>query len=136
MKKKLLLVLAIIINTGYICLAQPQENRASKAEAIQIAYLTKELNLSPEEAQKFWPVFNNYRQELLSTRKDKSDDEMEMEERVLNIRKKYKPEFKRVLGNDQRVNKLYQAERNFREMLKKELMKRRGLNRQGLGRFD
>jgi hypothetical protein len=136
MKKKLFLFLAIIINSSYICLAQPQETRASKAEAIQIAYLTKELDLTPEEAQKFWPVFNNYKQELLSSRKAGSPGEIEMDEKILNIRKKYKPEFKRVLGNETRVNKLYQAEKNFRDMLKKELMKRRGQGRQSLGRFD
>jgi hypothetical protein len=136
MKKKLFLLLAFTINVSYICLAQPQDNKPSKAEAIQIAYLTKELDLTPEEAQKFWPVFNNYKQEMLSTRKGGSHDEVEVEEKTLNIRKKYKTEFKRVLGNDQRVNKLYQAEKNFRDMLKKELMKRRGQDRRGLGRFD
>ena len=130
MKKKLILLLAFIINLSYICLAQPDDNKTSKAEAVQIAYLTKQLDLTPEEAQNFWPVFNNYKQELINTRRTIRNDEIEFEEKVVGIRKKYKPEFKRVLGNEQRVNKLFQADKNFRDMLRKELMERRG-NRGG-----
>jgi phosphoglycolate phosphatase-like HAD superfamily hydrolase len=126
MKKKVILLFAFIINLGYICFAQPQERNGNKAEAIQIAYLTKELDLTPDEAQKFWPVFNNYKQEMIATRRENSDDEIALEEKVINVRKKYKPDFKRILGSDQRVNKLFQADKNFREMLRKELMKRRG----------
>lgn len=129
MKKKVILLLAFITNLSYICFAQP-EDKTNKAEAVQIAYLTKQLDLTPEEAQKFWPVFNHYKQEIISTRRASRNDEVEMEEKIVNIRKKYKPEFKRVLGNDQRVNKLFQADKNFRDMLRKELMERRG-NRGG-----
>ena len=34
------------------------------SEALKIAYITNRLNLSPEEAQKFWPIYNNYSVEL------------------------------------------------------------------------
>ncbi|WP_207495024.1 hypothetical protein [Aridibaculum aurantiacum] len=129
MKKKLFILLAFITNLSYICFAQPDDGR-NKAEAVQIAFLTKELGLTPDEAQKFWPVFNNYKQEIIATRRSTRNDEIELEEKVVNIRKKYKPEFKKVLGNDQRVNKLFQADKNFRDMLRKELMERRG-NRGG-----
>lgn len=125
MKKNSILFLVFFLNLSYICFAQPQD-RGSKAEAVQIAYLTKELDLSPEEAQKFWPVFNNYKQEIVQTRRGSGNDQIEMEERIVGIRKKYKPEFRKVLGNEQRVNKLFQADKNFRDMLRKELMERRG----------
>ena len=29
-----------------------------KLQAMEMAFITKELNLTPDEAQKFWPVFN------------------------------------------------------------------------------
>ena len=134
MKKKIVLLLAFIINLSYICFAQPQGNKGNKAEAIQIAYLTKELDLTPEEAQKFWPIFNSYKQEMIAARKENSTDELESQEKVLNISKKYKPEFKKVLGTDQRVNNLFQADKNFREMLRKELMRRKE-QRQNLRQF-
>ncbi len=122
--KKIILIFAFIINVGYICLAQGEGSRASKVEAVQIAFLTKELDLSPEEAQRFWPVFNNYKQEIITARKQHTA-EIELEENILNVRKKYQGEFKKVLGSDQRVNKLFQADKNFKEMLRKELMERR-----------
>ena len=125
MKKKVILLFAFIINVSYICFAQSEGSKASKVEAVQIAFLTKELDLTPDEAQKFWPVFNNYRQELVQARKSNTQ-EIEADESILNIRKKYKPEFKKVLGSDQRVNKLYQADKNFKDMLRKELLERRG----------
>ena len=36
----------------------------NRLEALKIAYITKRLDLSPEEAQKFWPIYNQYAEEL------------------------------------------------------------------------
>jgi hypothetical protein len=124
MKKKITLLLAIWINISYICLAQSGDGRVPKAEEIQKTYLTKELSLTPEESPKFFSTYNNYRNEIKATRKDKGDDELEFEESVLAVRKKYKPEFKSILGSDERVNKIFVAEKNFKEILRKELLKR------------
>ena len=90
MLKNLIILLAFSLNLNYICLAQQPEDKQNRAEAIQAAYLTKELGLSKEEAQRFWPIFNNYKEELRKARQERTD-EIEFEERVLNIRKKYKP---------------------------------------------
>jgi hypothetical protein len=130
MKKYLLLVL-IFAGTALISYAQPAE-QLKKLEAIQIAFLTKELNLTTDEAQKFWPVYNNYRSELLKVVKDNRDaDVLEKDELVLNIRKKYKPEFKKVLSSDDRVNKIFKVELAFKQMLKKELQNRQNNRRFG-----
>lgn len=130
MKKYLLLVL-IFVGTALISYAQPAE-QLKKLEAIQIAFLTKELNLTTDEAQKFWPVYNNYRSELLKVVKDNRDaDVLEKDELVLNIRKKYKPEFKKVLSSDDRVNKIFKVEVAFKQMLKKELQNRQQNRRFG-----
>jgi len=123
--KKILLSTLILLNISYFCFAQG-ENRKNRIEAIQIAYLTKELSLTSDEAQKFWPVYNEYRDEMMAARKETREDEVLFEEKVVNVRKKYKGEFKKVLGTDQRVNQVFVAEKSFREMLRKELMKRRG----------
>ncbi|MCY7420528.1 MAG: hypothetical protein LH478_02165 [Chitinophagaceae bacterium] len=128
--KKILLLTLFLLNINYFCYSQA-ENRRNNIEAIQIAYLTRDLSLSVEEAQKFWPVYNEYRDELLAVRKEVRNDEVLFEEKVLNIRKKYKTDFKKVLGTDQRVNQVFVAEKSFRELLRKELMKRRG-NKQNL----
>lgn len=37
-----------------------REEHREKIKAMKVAYFTQELNLSPELAQKFWPVYNKY----------------------------------------------------------------------------
>jgi len=128
MKKRLSLLLAICINISYICYSQDESGNFQKAQTLQIAYITKELSLTPDESQKLFPVYNNYLEEVRSARKEKKDDQIALEEKVLNIRKKYREDFKRILGSDDRVNKLFVAEKDFRDLLRKELIKR-GINR-------
>ena len=41
---------------------QQQQGDGGRLKAYQIAYLTNKLNLKPEEAQRFWPVFNQYQE--------------------------------------------------------------------------
>ena len=45
---------------------------------------------------------------------------------TLNIRKKYKNDFKKALGSDERVNKAMGADRAFMSMIKDELQNRKG----------
>ncbi len=117
--KKIILLLSFIVGLSYFANAQPP-----KVQAIFVAYATKELNLTSEEAEKFWPVYNQYFEELKKVRQENKSDELVFEEKALNIRKKYKPEFKKVLNDDARVNKVYVLEKNFKEMLRKEIQKR------------
>ncbi|MCW3108294.1 MAG: hypothetical protein JWQ09_2800 [Segetibacter sp.] len=123
MKKKLTLILVVLININYFCFAQPPQN-FKRADSLQVEYFTKELGLTSDESEKLWPVYNNYKNEIRSIRKQDQSDQIALEEKVLNIRKKYKDDFKIILGTDERVNKLFVAEKNFREMLRKELIKR------------
>ena len=62
--------------------AQPQggrpgeEQRKKEFERIQaekIAFITQELDLTPEEAQVFWPVYNQCWKEILAANKKKMD---------------------------------------------------------------
>lgn len=121
--KKIIFLLAFFVGLSYFCLAQP--NRAEKLEALKVAFITKELNLSSEEAQKFWPVYNGYFDELKKARQNNMEDQLKFEETALNIRKKYKPEFKKVLANDdKRVEKLYRLETEFIDRLRREIINR------------
>ena len=124
MKKKLTLLLVIFININYFCFAQAPEGNSKKAETALNAYLTKELALTPEEAEKFWPIYNSYSNEIRSAIKDYGNDQLKLEEKLLGIRKKYKNDFKKVLGTDERVNNVFVSEKKFKEMLKEELRER------------
>ncbi len=125
MKKKVYLLLVFFINISYICFGQPGEARAKKVEELQKAYLTEQLSLTPEETAKFFPIYDDYREELKNIKKDKGDDEIEYAEQVLAVRKKFKAQFKEVLGSDERVNKIFIADKNFKKILQEELDKRK-----------
>lgn len=111
------------------------EKKQQDIEALKVAFISKELDLTPDEAQKFWPVYNQYEKEIAGAVKG-NEDVLDRDEKVLNIRKKYKDQFSKVLGNQQRVNQLFNAQNKFRKLLIRALQQRqmkRGLkNRPGL----
>ena len=126
------IILFLICST--LCLqqsfAQPSQRPGGGgngvAESLKIAYITKELNLTSSEAEKFWPVYNAYVAEIKKAKKESTEtsDPLVLEEQILNIRKKYKDSFKKLLGSDERANKLYAAEINFGKMIRNEWQKR------------
>jgi hypothetical protein len=126
--KKIAFFIAFLILHNYFCLAQAGGN-GNKAEVLRKAYITKELNLKPDEAKKFWPLYSTYLSELRKARKDNLNDELQFDEAALGIKKKYKGEFKKVLIDEDRVNSVFTLERNYREILQKELQKRQKMRR-------
>ena len=93
---------------------------------LKMAFVTKQLSLTNEEAQKFWPVYYSYSTELRKTRQAKKNgDVLEMEEAMLNVRKKYRTEFKKVLNTDERVNKALTVDRDFLNVVRKEVQQRK-----------
>lgn len=120
--------MALIFFWSVTTLAQEKQARpdGNRLEALKVAYLTKQLNLTPEEAQRFWPVYNKYTGEVKQLRMNKpSMDELDMEEKYIGIRKKYKPDFEKVLTGGDRVNRFYKADRDFHMMIQKEMIERR-----------
>ncbi|GAA0527058.1 hypothetical protein LX66_0559 [Chitinophaga japonensis] len=111
-----------------------------KIKSAEIAYLAKQLDLTPEEAQKFWPLYNNYTHEvelLIAERRrnrqqDKKDDaaarqalekEMDIEQRMVNVRNRYKQEFLKALP-PRKAGSVFKAEREFRAQLIRQLKER------------
>jgi hypothetical protein len=129
---KLLLLLAFLLPS----LQSNAQPGYGQLESVKVEYLTRRLNLSPEEAQRFWPVYRNYQKDLhkvmMERRKARQDqkksgeqvDELEFEADILEIRKNYRKQFSEVIPA-QKVNLLYQAENDFRQQLIKELGERR-----------
>lgn len=128
--KQLLFLAGMVLGLTLTALSQEeygQKRDGSKIEALKIAYLTKKLNLSTEEAQKFWPVYNKYTEEMRKVRIDarlNKEKEIEMEEKLLNIRKKYNGEFSKALTTE-KTNSFFRAEKEFGGFLQKELQERR-----------
>jgi hypothetical protein len=126
--KKIFFISSLLFLHNYFCVAQTQS--ASRAEDIKIAYMNRELNLTPEEEQKFWPIYNNYFSEIKQARKDYANDEIGFEDKAVQIRKKYQGDFKKILSSDARVNKVFVSEKNLRDLFKKELQNRQRLRRE------
>ena len=132
MKKGLLILLLAM---GSLLNAKAQDGE--KLQALKIAWLTKKLDLSPEEAQRFWPVYNKYTEEIRGIRqeqKQKNTTELDVEDKILNVRKKYNGEFAKAL-NPEKVNTFFRSEKDFGAMIQRELQERRmnrQLNKRGL----
>jgi len=116
-----------------------------KIEALKVSFLTDKMNLTPEEAQKFWPVYNKYKEEMKALRQDKreakpdgepksmdamSDAEINQlieqkfifEQKELDLKKKYLAEYKKVLPV-KKVAALYRAEDDFKKHLLQQAQK-------------
>lgn len=126
--------------------AVAQDRDSKRFEAIEnekIAYITKELNLTRSEAQKFFPIYNQYTKEVWAVRSAKTGtavssslqnnknsfrgtgqrDILSYDAKELNIKKEYRNKFAEVIGNS-RAAQFFEIEQDFRELLYKELQRR------------
>ena len=122
--KKIGFTISFLLLHVYFCAAQEKDNEQGSVENVKREYMSRELGLSPDEARKFWPMYNNYFNEVKMARKQFGNDEVAMDEKMVEIRKKYKNNFRSILSSDNRVNKVFVSEKNFRELVKKESLDR------------
>jgi hypothetical protein len=122
--KKFLLIILAVLGTCSFTMAQ-QGNGRERIQALKVAFITQKLHLTTAEAEKFWPVYNQYDNEIMQVRaSNRNGDVIEKEQKVLDIRKKYRSSFEKILG-PQRLNDLYNAESDFRKILIQRLKERR-----------
>lgn len=141
MKKPIIIGLFFFV-CGF-CSAQSPE-ALKKIEAARIAFLTVRLDLSPEEAKVFWPLYNEYsqkrqnlRKEYLRLRKGLKEGQlteeegeklvargMQLKEQNLALEKEYAEKLIEVIGAP-KVVALNKAERDFKRMLLERLQKRK-----------
>jgi hypothetical protein len=120
-----------------------------KVKAMKIAYITEKVDLTPEEAQSFWPVYNEYsnkrnkihRSIKQQHKKETTIDEMtdsdvdkminttqKLHQEEVEMQLTYLENFKELLPI-KKVAKLYKAEHDFKkELLKKLRVKKGGPN--------
>ena len=131
--RHLIAVLLIILMAGGL---SAQTKPKEKVEAMRIAFITNRLDLTPDEAKLFWPIYNNYRHDLSKLRRSfypkddgtdphlDADRQLEFEQKKLDLKKTYKPQFEQVLGKE-KLNKLISAEEDFKRMLIQTIRNRR-----------
>ncbi|MFT3825711.1 MAG: hypothetical protein QM731_17455 [Chitinophagaceae bacterium] len=121
--RKLFFIFIVLLGISTGVVAQD----GNKLEALKIAYITKKLDLSTEEAQKFWPIYNQYMAEIRKVRSEarqNNEKEIDIEDKILTIRKKYNTEFGKALSPE-KVNAFFKAEKDFGTTIQKELQERR-----------
>ncbi len=124
--------LTMLMATGLHAQPSPKE----KVEAMRVAFITNRLELTPEQAKQFWPIYNSYRHDLAQLRRNffpndegaeahlDADRQLEFEQRKLDLKKQYKPQFEQVLGKA-KLNKLITAEEDFKRLLIQTMRNRR-----------
>lgn len=134
MKKFLVAIFMMLSAVGMAVAQPPKGDKGEKIKALYVAYITQELGLTPQEAQSFWPVHTQYEAEIQSLKPEAS--ELDRQQAVLNIKKKYQDKFSKVLGND-RTNQFFIKDGEFRKRMIDRLRQMRQQNPgQGLRRMQ
>jgi len=141
---KLLIVSVFLISIASFGQNRPLRERfkekKEQVKALKVAFITTELNLTPEEAAKFWPLFNAFEDKQQEIRKqkmkaflDRKDDntidklsekeaatlltQMEStEDELYQLKKKFVANLKGVLPST-KILKLKKAEEQFSKKL-------------------
>jgi len=132
-------IYVIVLSLFGLVVYGQQETKRDKIEALRISYITSKVSLTPQEAQLFWPLYNEYhdkadnlkksfRQQFIkkvdfNTISDKEAEEYLTAEIILKqkeyeLSKEYFEKFKKVLP----IKKLALI-RRAEEAIKKELIK-------------
>ncbi|HQW69093.1 MAG TPA: sensor of ECF-type sigma factor [Flavobacterium sp.] len=125
------------------------KQKKEQVKSIKVAYITNELNLTPDEATKFWPLYNEFEEKQNQIRREKlkahlnridnadfdnlSEKEattllaqMESSEDELHLlRKKFTANLKNVLPAT-KILKLKKAEDGFNKKLLQQIRDKRG----------
>jgi len=100
---------------------------AGQLEAMKTTFITTRLQLTPQEAEKFWPIYNLYAQEvrqaIFDHRNKPNSGELDLEEAMLNIKKKYSIEFLKAISPG-KINDFFKAEKDFNRYVQQEMQRR------------
>ncbi len=149
--KKIITLIGFVLAFGGMAQG-PSPEALKKIEAAKIALITERLELTPEQAEKFWPIYREFgkqrkeiRREFDQARKNfdpnKASEEEnktmldmanQVKEQQLKLEQSYSERILKVISTRQ-LNNLRKAEIDFKEMLLKriraEQMKRQNQRR-------
>ena len=92
----------------------------------KVKFFTEKLALTTNEAELFWPVYEAHKKAMKEIVLNKSNDEIQLQEAMLNARKKYKNDLKPVLKSEDRVNEALKLDREFLQKMRHEIIRRKG----------
>lgn len=114
------------------------QNPERRVAIIKINFIRNRLNLNPWQAQRFFPLYQEYQQELFNVRRLKRlnnlnsadgsqqiNRELFYENQIVQIKIKFNNAFLKIMPPD-KVSELYKAEREFNDELVRQLSERNG----------
>jgi hypothetical protein len=116
-----------------------QPNPERRIENIKVRFLKQQLNLTPEQSQKFFPLYHEYQMELFNMIKlkrlnntnaqangtDQINKDMYYDSQIISIKMRFKDAFLKILPPE-KVSELYKSEREFNDELVRSLSERNG----------
>ncbi|GAB2772961.1 hypothetical protein [Salinimicrobium soli] len=141
MKKLLLSVLFLSFSLGIS--AQEKDEHRERIKALKTAFITEQMNLTAQEAQQFWPIYNEFEEkrrnlyrrehadvenlECLTEEKanSKLNEYVELEREDFLLKKKYYDDLKKIFSA-KRIMQLKHVEDEFNKKLMREYRARRG----------
>jgi hypothetical protein len=114
-----------------------QSRGTGRLATVKRDYLNKQLNLTPTESKKFWPLYKQYQEQMRTIRKlraqnssasptnpnDAINKDLYYETQLVETRKRYNDEFLKILPAE-KVNELYKSERDFNSEVIRQLSER------------
>jgi Spy/CpxP family protein refolding chaperone len=58
--KKLLLILLLLVSFNFYAQGESMKEKKEQIKALKVAFFTTELDLTTNEAEKFWPIYNTF----------------------------------------------------------------------------
>ena len=101
------------------------KQQREKLELFKIQFVTKKLDLTPAEAEKFWPLYNEQKDASQSLMQTEKEDEIAFQEAMLTIRKKFKKDLMPILKTEERVNLALKVDRELLNKMRNEMMRRK-----------
>lgn len=145
--KKTSIVLSFLLISSVVFgqMGKRREALEERVKSLKIAFVTEKLALTPDESEKFWPVYNQMEAERASLMAEKKSDfgdditdkeaqlyitrHFEIREKEILLERRYIDKFKTLLP-DRKVAKLLWVEKQFRqEVMSNIINKARNRNR-------
>ena len=147
MIRKFIVSILFLLATTF-SFAQGHKEKQEKIKALKVAYITEQLELTADEAQKFWPIYNDYQEKQFDLRHEKMRsilnkleigtieklsekeassllDQMEnIEENLFLLQKKFTKDLQGIVS-DKKIMKLKKAEGDFNRHLLKQMREKR-----------
>jgi hypothetical protein len=101
------------------------KQQREKLELFKIQFITKKLDLTPAEAEKFWPLYNEQKEASRNLMQTTKEDEIAFQESMLVIRKKFKKDLMPVLKSEERVNLALKVDRELLNKMRNERRRRK-----------